>query len=144
MGKRYSFQASGLHRLMGILPGARVYTGETADKSITDLKMPVLEKNHEGPVFKEPWQAQAFAMAVTLSEAGLFSWQEWSSELSASIQSQQKKGDPDDGETYYLHWLETLEKMLSRKNLIEHADLLQRITEWKDCLLYTSPSPRDS
>ena len=55
---------------MGILPGARVNTGETADKSITDLKMPVLEKNHEGPVFEEPWQAQAFAMAVTLSEIG--------------------------------------------------------------------------
>ena len=76
-------------------------SGETANKSITDLKMPVLEKNHEGPVFKEPWQAQAFVMAVTLSDAGLFSWQEWSSELSASIQSQKKKVDPDDGETYY-------------------------------------------
>ncbi len=112
-------------------------TGETADKSITDLKMPDLVKDHEGPVFKEPWQAQAFAMAVTLSEAGLFSWQEWSSELGASIQSRQKKGDPDDGETYYLHWLETLEKMLSRKNLIEHADLLQRITEWKEAYFKT-------
>ena len=112
-------------------------TGETADKSITDLKMPVLEKNHEGPVFKEPWQAQAFAMVVTLSEAGLFSWQEWSSELSASIQSQQKMGDPGDGETYYLHWLETLEKMLSRKNLIEHADLLKRISEWEEAYLKT-------
>jgi len=99
--------------------------------------MPDLVKDHEGPVFKEPWQAQAFAMAVTLSEAGLFSWQEWSSELGASIQSRQKKGDPDDGETYYLHWLETLEKMLSRKNLIEHADLLQRITEWKEAYLKT-------
>ena len=122
---------------MGILPGARVNTGETADKSITDLKMSVLEKNHEGPVFKEPWQAQAFAMAVTLLEAGLFSWQEWSSELGASIQSQQKKGDPDYGETYYHHWLETLEKILSRKNLIEHADLIQRITEWKEAYLQT-------
>ena len=116
--------------------------GETADKSITDLKMPVLEKNHEGPVFKEPWQAQAFAMAVTLSEAGLFSWQEWSSELGASIQSWQKKGDPDNGETYYLHWLETLEKMLSRKNLIEHADLLQRISEWKEAYLKTPHGQR--
>ena len=61
---------------MGILPRARVKKVETADKSIRDLKMPVLEKNHEGPVFKEPWQAQIFAMAFTLSEAGLFSWQE--------------------------------------------------------------------
>ena len=112
-------------------------TGETAEKSITDLKMSVLEKNHEGPVFKEPWQAQVFAMAVTLSEAGLFSWQEWSSELGASIQSQQKKGDPDDGETYYLHWLETLENILSRKNLIEHADLLMRISEWEEAYLKT-------
>ena len=112
-------------------------TGETEDKSITDLKMSVLEKNHEGPVFKEPWQAQAFAMAVTLSEAGLFSWQEWSSELGASIHSRQKNGDPDDGETYYQHWLETLEKMLSRKNLIEHADLLMRISEWEEAYLKT-------
>ena len=112
-------------------------TDETADKSITDLKMPVLEKNHEGPVFKEPWQAQAFAMAVTLSEAGLFSCQEWSSELGASIQSRQKKGDPDDDETFYLHWLETLEKMLSRKNLIEYADFLQRINELKEAYLKT-------
>ena len=112
-------------------------TGEMADKSITDLKMSVLEKNNEGPVFKEPWQAQAFAMAVTLSEAGLFSWQEWSSELGLSIQSRQKKGDPEDGETYYLHWLETLEKMLSRKNLIEHADLLMRISEWEEAYLKT-------
>ena len=117
-------------------------TGETADKSVTDLKMPVLEKNHEGPVFKEPWQAQAFAMAVTLSEAGLFSWQEWSSELSVSIQSRQKNGDTDDGETYYLHWLETLEKMLSRKNLIEQADLLQHITEWKEAYLKTPHGQR--
>ena len=122
---------------MGILPGARVITGETADKSIADLKMPVLEKNHEGPVFKEPWQTQVFAMTVTLSEAGLFSWQEWSSELDLNIQSWQKKGVPDDGETYYLHWLETLEKILSRKNLIELADLLQRITEWKEAYLKT-------
>ena len=99
MGKRRSFQASGLHRLMGILPGARINKGETTDKSITDLKMPVLEKNHEGPVFKEPWQTKAFAMAVTLSEAGLFSWQKWSSELDASTQSWQKNRDPDDGET---------------------------------------------
>ena len=99
--------------------------------------MPFLEKNHEGPVFKEPWQAQAFAMAVTLSEAGLFSWQEWSSELGASIQSQQKKGDPDYGETYYHHWLETLEKILSRKNLIEQLDLLQRTSEWEKAYLKT-------
>ena len=92
-GERLSFQASGLHRLMGILPGARDEHGETADKSDHGSQNVSLgKKNHEGPVFKEPWQAQAFAMAVTLSEAGLFSWQEWSSELSVSIQSRQKKG----------------------------------------------------
>ena len=33
------------------------------------------------PVFNEPWQAQAFAMAVTLHEAGYFSWSEWSDRL---------------------------------------------------------------
>ena len=112
-------------------------TGETPDKSITDLKISVLEKTHDAAVFTESWLAQVFAIAVILSEAGLFSWQEWSSEFSASIQSQQKKGDTDDGETYYLHWLETLEKMLSRKNLIEDADLLKRISEWKEAYLKT-------
>ena len=29
-----------------------------------------------GPVFREPWEAQAFAMTLSLHERGLFTWPE--------------------------------------------------------------------
>ena len=38
-----------------------------------------------GPVFAEPWQAQAFAMAVQLHERGLFTWPEWAETLGRRI-----------------------------------------------------------
>ena len=33
--------------------------------------------NDNGPVFSEPWQAEAFALAVSLNERGIFTWSEW-------------------------------------------------------------------
>ena len=51
----------------------------------------------DGPVFKEPWEAAAFAMAVRLSEAGKFTWSEWVDYLSAEIEAAKQRGDPDLG-----------------------------------------------
>ena len=39
--------------------------------------LPDLPRDADGPVFREPWEAQAFAMAVSLHERGLFTWPEW-------------------------------------------------------------------
>ena len=79
--------------------------------------VPGLPLDAEGPVFREPWEAQAFAMAVALHDRGIFSWSEWAETLGAEIKRAQAAGDPDTGETYYRHWLATLEKLVAAKGV---------------------------
>jgi nitrile hydratase accessory protein len=76
-----------------------------------------LPRDEEGPVFREPWEAQAFAMALTLHERGLFTWKEWAAALADEIKRAQASGDPDEGDTYYRHWLATLEKLVAAKGV---------------------------
>ena len=82
----------------------------------------------DGPIFREPWEAQAFAMALALHERGVFTWPEWAEALSAEIKSAQASGDPDTGETYYRHWLATLEALVARKG-VASDDILHRYRE---------------
>ena len=79
----------------------------------------------DGPVFREPWEAQAFAMALALHERGLFTWNEWADALAREIKQAQAAGDPDTGETYYRHWLATLETLVSAKG-VATPDILHR------------------
>ncbi len=65
------------------------------------------------PVFREPWEAHAFAMAVRLHERGVFTWPEWASTLAEEIERAQRAGDPDTGDTYYHHWLRALERLVA-------------------------------
>lgn len=74
-------------------------------------------RDSEGPVFKEAWEAQAFAMTLMLYERGLFTWPEWAATLSAEIRAAQAAGDPDTGETYYHHWLKALERIVVEKGV---------------------------
>jgi nitrile hydratase accessory protein len=67
------------------------------------------------PVFREPWEAQAFAMAVTLHQQGLFTWPEWAQALAEQMASAQARGEADRGDTYYHHWLAALEKLVASK-----------------------------
>jgi nitrile hydratase accessory protein len=83
--------------------------------------LPDIPRDDEGPVFREPWEAQAFAMALTLHERGLFTWNEWAATLADEIKRAQADGDPDDGQTYYRHWLATLEKLVAAKGLATFA-----------------------
>ena len=71
----------------------------------------------EGPVFREPWEAQAFALVVALHQRGAFEWSEWAQYLAAAIRAAQQAGDPDTGETYYHHWLAALERLVADKGL---------------------------
>jgi len=87
--------------------------------------------------FEEPWQAQAFALAVSLSVAGLFSWQEWSEELGNTVTQAQETGDPDLGSTYYHYWLNTLERLLSKKEVFDQYVLHQRKKIWEEAYLKT-------
>ena len=79
--------------------------------------LPDLPRDEDGPVFREPWEAQAFAMALSLHERGLFTWNEWAAALADEIKRAQAAGDPDHGDTYYRHWLATLEKLVAAKGV---------------------------
>jgi nitrile hydratase accessory protein len=91
----------------------------------TTSALPDIPCDAEGPVFREPWEAQAFAMALMLHERGVFTWNEWAETLGAEIKRAQAAGDPDTGETYYHHWLATLERLVAAKG-VASPDLLHR------------------
>jgi nitrile hydratase accessory protein len=81
------------------------------------VAVPGIPRDDDGPVFREPWEAHAFAMALALHERGLFTWNEWAAALADEIKRAQAAGDPDTGETYYRHWLATLEKLVAEKGV---------------------------
>ena len=97
-----------------------------AARRATDA-VPSIPRDSEGPVFREPWEAQAFAMALALHERGLFTWPEWAATLAEEIKRAQAAGDPDTGETYYHHWLRTLERLVAEKG-VTSAQMLRAIT----------------
>jgi nitrile hydratase accessory protein len=87
--------------------------------------IPSIPRDAEGPVFREPWEAQAFAMALALHGRGLFTWNEWAAALAQEIKRAQASGDPDSGDTYYRHWLATLERLIAAKG-VASSETLQR------------------
>jgi nitrile hydratase accessory protein len=92
--------------------------------------LPGLPRDTNGPVFREPWEAQAFALAVSLQAKGVFTAAEWAEALSAEIKRAQAAGDPDDGSTYYRHWLAALEGLVATKHLADGATLARYQHAW--------------
>jgi len=90
-----------------------------------------IPRNAEGPAFREPWEAQAFALAVSLHERGAFTWTEWATTLGEEIKKAQTAGDPDTGETYYHHWLNTLERIVAAKGLTSDQQLARTRDAWE-------------
>ena len=86
--------------------------------------------DEQGPVFREPWEAQAFAMALALRQRGLFTWGEWAAVLGEEIKRAQRAGDPDTGETYYRHWLAALERLVSEKGVANEETLGRYREAW--------------
>ena len=101
-----------------------------ASKAPTVEELPSLPRDDDGPVFREPWEAQAFAMTLTLHEQGHFTWPEWAERLSAEITAAQAGGDPDLGDTYYLHWLKALEGLMALKEIVSPDELARRKAAW--------------
>jgi nitrile hydratase accessory protein len=99
--------------------------------------LPQLPRDEGGPVFAEPWQAQAFALAVKLSEQGHFTWKEWAATLAAELKSAADLGQPDDGSRYYHHWLAALERLVTSKGLSDPVSLLARKEAWADAYRHT-------
>ena len=94
------------------------------------IPVPGIPCDAEGPVFREPWEAQAFAMALALHARGLFTWPEWAATLGAEIKRAQAAGDPDTGETYYRHWLNALERLVAEKGVTDAATLARYHDAW--------------
>ena len=94
--------------------------------------LPHLLRDAGGPVFAEPWQAQAFAMAVKLSQQGHFTWKEWAAALAYELQVAADRGEPDDGSRYYEHWLAALERLVTAKGLTDSSALVARKEAWTD------------
>lgn len=92
--------------------------------------LPDLPQDDEGPVFREPWEAQAFAMTLALYERRMFTWPEWAATLSEEIKRAQGAGDPDTGETYYRHWLNALERLVAEKGVTDAATLARYQHAW--------------
>jgi nitrile hydratase accessory protein len=94
------------------------------------LVVPGIPRDDDGPVFRAPWEAQAFAMALALHGRGFFSWSEWAAALADQIRRAQASGDPDTGETYYRHWLATLERLVAEKGVASTETLNRYRHAW--------------
>ena len=99
--------------------------------------LPRLPRDEGGPVFAEPWQAQAFGLAVKLSERGHFTWKEWATALAEELKFAADRGEPDDGSRYYEHWLATLERLVTARGLSDAQTLLARKEAWAEAYRHT-------
>ena len=99
--------------------------------------LPRLPRDEGGPVFSEPWQAQAFALAVKLSEHGHFTWKEWANVLADELKVAASRGEYDDGSHYYEHWLAALERLVAAKGLSDRVAMLARKEAWADAYRHT-------
>ena len=105
--------------------------------SLNLATLPQLPRDSGGPVFAEPWQAQAFALAVKLSELGHFTWKEWTAALAEELKAATNRGEPDDGTHYYEHWLAALEGLVTAKGLSDPATMSARKEAWADAYRHT-------
>ena len=94
-------------------------------------------KDEQQLVFAEPWEAHAFAIAVKLSEKGLFKWSDWTNTLAEEIKKAKEQGNPDFGNTYYQFWLSALETILLEKNILKKSDLKSMVEQWRRAYLST-------
>jgi nitrile hydratase accessory protein len=93
--------------------------------------LPGQPHDDHGPVFREPWEAQAFATTLLLHQRGLYSWSEWAQALAQEITAAQAKGDADLGDTYYRHWVNALEALIAAKRLSSSDELLRYRRAWE-------------
>jgi len=93
--------------------------------------LPAMPRDADGPVFREPLEAQSFAMAVALYERGFFTWHQWSAILGDEIKRAQAAGDPDTGENYYRHWQNALERIVAETGLTDSDSLARYHDAWQ-------------
>jgi nitrile hydratase accessory protein len=94
--------------------------------------LPAIPRDDDGPVFRAPWEAQAFAMAVMLHERGHFTWKEWAGRLAGPPAGAGARAAHDDGKRYYHYWLATLEKLVADKRIVLTDELSARREAWEE------------
>lgn len=88
------------------------------------------------PLFREPWQAQLFALTVNLSEAGHFTWSEWAAAFADELARARTAG-PNEAEAYFERWLAALQALLAAKGLAAAADIARLRDAWADAYAHT-------
>jgi len=101
------------------------------------ISLPGLPRDRDGPIFREPWEAKAFALALQLAEAGVFTWAEWTNALSDEISTAKLAGEADLGDTYYMYWLRALERLAAQKGKAAPDEVKSRAEEWRCAYLNT-------
>lgn len=94
--------------------------------------LPAIPRDDDGPVFRAPWEAQAFSMAVMLHERGHFTWMEWTTRLADEIAAATAGGEDDDGRRYYRHWLAALERLVAELGIVPAGELRARYDAWSE------------
>jgi nitrile hydratase accessory protein len=112
----------------GCFPVKAIYHNEAARVA---LEVPGIPQGEDRPIFREPWEAQAFAMALSLHQRGLFTWPEWAATLADEVKRAQAAGDPDTGDTYYQHWLNALERLVAEKGVADRATQTRYRDAWE-------------
>jgi nitrile hydratase accessory protein len=121
----------GLDRRLRALPDAGLSAIDSGAARRATEAVPGIPADADGPVFREPWEAQVFALTLALYERGVFSWPEWTATLADEIQRAQAAGDPDTGATYYRQWLAALERMVANKGLTDARMLARYRDAWQ-------------
>ncbi|SEO63552.1 nitrile hydratase accessory protein [Salinihabitans flavidus] len=89
------------------------------------------------PVFEAPWHAQVFAITVSLNEAGLFSWPEWTQVFGATLARHGLAKELNGGEDYFAAWLEALEAVLAEKGIAASGAVEAMRAAWEEAYLST-------
>ncbi len=110
---------------------------DASDAMVRFAASPLLPQDDDGPVFAEPWQAQAFAIAVQLSAEGHFTWTEWTIALGEQLDAAVRRGEPDDGSRYYEYWIAALESLVADKQLTDVTALTERKEAWAEAYRHT-------
>jgi nitrile hydratase accessory protein len=90
-----------------------------------------------GPVFEEPWHAQALALADSLVRAGAFTATEWADALGAALKAAEAQGRADDSGTYYTAVVEALEALSESRTGISGTERQRRREAWEQAYLST-------
>jgi nitrile hydratase accessory protein len=89
------------------------------------------------PVFDEPWQAEALAIADTLVQSGMFSASAWSSTLGQVLKESEFRGDKDTQGTYYQCVLIALETLIAGHSDIDQEAMIGKRKDWEKAYLST-------